>query len=163
MKLIGTCLLILFAMNVSAQSREKAEYIKGKCYEGYVFPAEYSGFMPIDNFNARFTPTKDEVKQAEEIIKEQLKELNKNLLNQTGKCPVIHKKLSKYKRQYVGIITAQGEKIVWVNFVWGKDIDALQKWKDEIIIVLDGCSYYWNVKVNLNKGKLFDLSVNGSA
>jgi len=150
-------------MNANAQNIEKAEYIKGKCYEGYVFSAEYSGFIPIENFNARFTPTKDEVNQAEEIIKEQLKELNKDLLNQTSKCPVIHKKLSKYKRQYVGIITTQGEKIVWVNFVWEKDISVLQKWKDEIIIVLDGCSYYWNVKVNLDKEKLFDLSVNGSA
>jgi hypothetical protein len=89
--------------------------------------------------------------------------LNKDLLNQVGNCPVIHKKLSKYKRQYVGTKTENGDKVIWINFIWSKDKDALVKLSEEIIIVLDGCSYYWSVKVNLTTGKLFDLSINGSA
>jgi hypothetical protein len=89
--------------------------------------------------------------------------LNVDLLNQVDGCPVIHKKLTKYKRQYVGIINQNGDMVVWVNFIWAKDKDSIKKLGDEIIIILDGCSYYWNVKVNLSSENLFDLSINGPA
>ncbi len=31
------------------------------------------------------------------------------------------------------------------------------------MVVLDGCSYYWNVKVNLRKHELYDLFINESS
>ncbi|MDM8178149.1 hypothetical protein QT327_27955 [Olivibacter sp. 47] len=33
----------------------------------------------------------------------------------------------------------------------------------DIVTPLDGCSHYWNIKVNLDKGEVFDLIINGSA
>lgn len=147
----------------TAQNDETAQHIKGKCFEGFIFPETYVGFMPLEGVNNRFSPQQEDVLKAEELLKEQIAGINKDLINQTGKCPIVHKKLSKYKRQYIGVITESGDKVVWINFIWGKDKDTLLNLDKEIIIVLDGCSYYWNVKVNLTKEKLVDLSINGSA
>ena len=150
-------------MHCSAQKDSNIQQIKGKYFEGYIFPKTYTDFIPIENATDRFTPQQEDILKAEEILNEQLANLNRDLLNQTGSCPIIHKKLSKYKRQYIGIITENGDKVVWINFVWKKDKGVLKKYGNEIIIIIDGCSYYWNVKVNLTKGKLFDLNINGSA
>ena len=150
-------------MHCNAQKDSNTQLVRGKCFEGYIFPKTYIGFLPLENVDDRFTPKQEDILKAEEILKKQITALNKDLLNQTGKCPIVHKKLRKYKRQYVGIINESGEKVVWINLVWKKDKDALKKWHDEIIIILDGCSFYWNVKVNLANGKLFDLSINGLA
>ncbi|MBE8719146.1 hypothetical protein, partial [Sphingobacterium pedocola] len=81
--------------------------------------------------------------------------------------------LNKYKRRYFGYIDANGDKIIFVNCLWEKKAvrDFTDKifhkasddttWKTDKKIVLDGCSYYWNIKVNLTSKALFDLYVNG--
>ena len=35
------------------------------------------------------------------------------------------------------------------------------RWLTNRIMVLDGGSYYWNVKFNLDKNELFELDING--
>jgi hypothetical protein len=149
-------------MLFNPQNVIKAQKIKTKCFEGYIFSKNYNGILPLGNFK-RFTPSESDVENAEKILKKQIRSLNVDLLNQVDGCPVIHKKLTKYKRQYVGIINQNGDMVVWVNFIWAKDKDSIKKLGDEIIIILDGCSYYWNVKVNLSSENLFDLSINGPA
>jgi hypothetical protein len=89
-----------------------------------------------------------------------LKNLNNQLVNQSS-TPITHKKLSKYKRQYFGYIDKNGDKILLINCFWSKDKNAKDRWLTDRIMVLDGGSYYWNVKFNLNKKRLFDLDVNG--
>jgi hypothetical protein len=163
MRLLLICLLMLNAMLCIAQSNNDIHQIKGKCFDGYIFPKTYTGFFPIENIKGRFTPQQLDVLKAEKTLKEQLNSLNKDLLNQTGNCPDIHKNLKKYKRQYIGVIAENGDCIIWINFIWIKDKESIKKINDEIIIILDGCSYYWNVKVNLTKGKLFDLSINAQS
>lgn len=150
-------------MPCSAQKNSKTQQIKGKCFEGYIFPKTYVGFIPVENVSERFTPLHEDILKVEEILNKQIKVLNNDLLNQSGSCPIIHKNLRRYKRQYFGLITENGDKVIWINFIWGKDKDALRKWNEEVIIILDGCSYYWNVKVNLTEGQLIDLSVTGYA
>lgn len=147
----------------AAQEINNVKHIKGCCFEGYIFPTTYIGSIPIDNGHERFTPEAKDIAKAEAILNKQISKLNSDLLNQTEGCPIIHKKLKKYKRQYFGVITENGEKVIWINFIWSKDEIALRQWKKDVIIILDGCSFYWNIKVNLTKEKLFDLNVNGSA
>src|SRR5688572_21668365 len=68
--------------------------------------------------------------------------------------------LSKYKRQYVPVLNAKGEKEVWINCfcnTWNSD------WKKNVIFVHDGGNCYFNVKVNLTTGKYYELIVNGEA
>lgn len=150
-------------MYCGAQKNIYVQQIKGKSFEGYIFSKKDTGYIPVENIKERFTPQQTDILEAEKILNEQLLNLNKDLLNQRGRCPIIHKKLKKYKRQYIGAITENGDSIIWINFIWGKDKKSIKRCSDKIIMILDGCSFYWNVKVNLTKGKLFDLSINGQS
>ena len=136
-------------------------HIKEKGFEGYIFPKEYALVVPFDNMKDRYTPTRQDIFNAELIVKKQLATLNKPLTNQVNGCPIIHKELKKYKRQYVGFINSEGDSIVWMNFIWGKRISDV--WNKDVVIVLDGCSYFWNIKVNLSKKEVFDLQINGAS
>lgn len=133
--------------------------IKEKGFEGYIFPKEYVLVIPSNDLKDRYTPTKQDIINIESIIKDQLAEINKLQINQVNGCPIIHEKLKKYKRQYFGFTNNEGDSIIWVNCIWSKHIS--DSWGKDVVIILDGCSYYWNIKVNLNKKKIFDLQVNG--
>lgn len=66
--------------------------------------------------------------------------------------------IKKYKRQYFPVINDKGEKEVWVNCFCGHpDYD----WKNKIVFVFDGGNCFFNVKVNLQTKKYYDLMING--
>ena len=109
---------------------------------------------------SRFTPSKEEINLAEKSLSTQLKELNSEKLNQSD-SPVIDKNLRKYKRQYFGYIDKNGNKILFINCFWKREKEESLLWLKERIRVLDGGSYFWNVKFNITKNILFDLDVNG--
>lgn len=69
--------------------------------------------------------------------------------------------LKKYKRQYFGYINKNNEHTLFINCFWGDEIFHKNEWLKNRIMVLDGGSYYWNVKYNIEKDELFDLDVNG--
>jgi hypothetical protein len=146
-------------------------YIKKNRYEGVIFSKDYIGLM--NSSEKKFTPTAMEIDSAEIVLRQGIKEINRNRPNQFDNCPVIHRKLEKYRRQYFGYIDSNGDKIIFINCFWDKNgiygfIDKVFykepediKWKTEEMYVLDGCSYYWSIKVNLKKKILFDFGVNG--
>ena len=136
-------------------------HVKGKGYEGYIFDKTHFVMLSVQQQKSRYTPTNDDVKVAEKLLKRNLQIINKMRVNQTKCCPVIDKKLKKYKRQYVGFINENGDKILWINFIWSKRVLESDISKN-IISVQDGCSYYWNIKINVSTGEVFDLFVNGS-
>jgi len=157
------CLLLCYGVLGCAQSHV-GRNIQGKGFEGYIFLKDQSiSPLTFDDLKERFTPSEQEIAAAEQLIKAQLIKINQPLINQGRNCPIIHKNLDKYKRQYVGYINAQGEKVIWVNFIWGKRRDLLSGLNKGVITVLDGCSYYWNIKVNISKGTLYALQINGVA
>jgi len=161
MNWLFSCLLLCYGIIGCAQPRIDGN-VRGRNFEGYIFPKEQNiGPVSFDDIKERFTPSAQEIATAEQFIENQLAKVNESLVNQVGNCPIIHKNLSKYKRQYVGYINEQGDKVIWVNFIWGKRKDLLSNLNKDVIIVLDGCSYYWNIKVNINKGMLYALQVNG--
>lgn len=135
-------------------------FIKHKCYTGYIFEKEHFVFVDLGEDYIRYTPTEDDVIKSENILKLNIRETNIEHLNQSNKMPVIDKKLNKYIRQYVGFINSKGEKIIWINFIW-KNYFSDSDYKNDIIFVKDGGSYYWNIKVDVNNKKLYDLRVNG--
>lgn len=136
--------------------------VKGKGFKGYIFGKDHFVLMTIENQQERYTPEKQDIHLAERVLKEGLAVVNNPMNNQGGGCPVIHKNLKKYIRQYVGFVNEAGEKVIWINFIWKSDADEKRLAK-EIGSALDGCSHYWNIKVNLDKGILYELNVNGSA
>jgi|SRR5690606_10780589 len=146
--------VLIFSMG---ESQTVAEHYKTENFDVAIFPKEYNLF----GIEKRFTPTKEEVLLAEKALQTQLKEINKNLPNQSS-SPVIHRNLIKYKRQYFGIFGENSERILFINAFWD-DTLSLSYWLNSEISVDDGGSYFWNIKYLINENLLFDLMINGSA
>lgn len=151
-------IIILFLTSFYyVKAQNVAEHFKTRQFEVAIFPESSYEIMP----GKRFTPTKEEIFEAEKALKSKLKEANRNLENQYN-SPIIHRNLKKYKRQYSGYINGNGEKVLYINSLWKKNEEET-KWLQQIIMVSDGGSYYWNIEYNLNTDELINLSVNGSA
>ena len=161
-KLVTIYTLILVAIgNVFAQSdinSIKAEHYKTQNFDVAIFTANYIDLIASPENS--FTPTKTEIDRAELYLRSHLKEVNKDLINQSS-TPIIHRKLKKYKRQYFGYIGGNGDRILLINCFWSKDKSDSEIWLRNRIIVNDGGSYYWNTKFNLDKNAFFELVVNG--
>lgn len=113
---------------------------------------------------ARFTPTAREIDEAEQIICIELAKIDKQAKGQDRHIHFMVAKLASYNRQYVGFIDAKGRKAIWVNFLWGAhEHEYREAFDKEIIEVDDGGSYFWNVKVNLQRKHLFELVINSQA
>ena len=63
----------------------------------------------------------------------------------------------EYRRQYVAVINSEGEKEVWVNCFCSDD----KNWKTAKVDVDDGGNCYFNFKINIQHGKLYEFRVNG--
>ena len=151
-------IIILFLTSFYyVKAQNVAEHFKTKQFEVAIFPESSYEIMP----GKRFTPTKEEIFEAEKALKSKLKEANRNLENQYN-SPIIHRNLKKYKRQYFGFINDKGEKILYINSLWKKNEEET-KWLQQIIMVSDGGSHYWNIEYNLETDELINLSVNGPA
>jgi hypothetical protein len=162
-------------VNMMKTNKETNLAIKSSKFKGTVFTDTYPVsklFVSDISSLRRFTPTKQEIEQAEEILRSQISLANKSLPNQYRNNPIIHKELNSYFRQYVGLINTNNERIIHVNFYWdrfslkdklkGYSDDRL-KFEDEYAIVFDGGSRYWQITVNLTRKCLTDLQVNGIA
>ncbi|GEM59277.1 hypothetical protein B0A78_13545 [Flavobacterium columnare NBRC 100251 = ATCC 23463] len=135
-------------------------FIKGKDFSGYIFEENHFVLMSIDNQDKRYTPTKEDIFLAEEIIKKDIFCVNKKLINQLKGYPQIHKKLKNYVRQYVGFLNKSNEKVIWINFIW-KNRFTDKEYSNDIINVHDGGSYYWSIQINLTTKSASNLKVNG--
>lgn len=158
MKKIFVIIGILFV--VSYVYSQEVVYVKGKGYEGYVFPKEHSiwGFPPEQN---RYTPNLEDIAQAEKILQDSIG-TDYVRSNQEAYCkpPINKNTLKKYVRQYVGYLTADGKIIIHVYLNKGVEIDKNKLWED-IIVVFGGGSNHWHIKINISTKELFDMQVNG--
>lgn len=156
------CSVLSFMTMGMSMNNADCEFIEIRThsYSGYVIPAECSVFMTIDDQDSRITPSSSNVASVEALISERVEDLNTELNNQIGGCPVIHRELENYKRQYVGFKNHNHELIVFVNMIW-KDSSACDDLDQDFVQVFDGCSYYWSVMVNLSKNEVYNLRING--
>jgi len=70
--------------------------------------------------------------------------------------------LSKYRRQLIIVKNSLGEKIVWVNcFI--DDFTTRAHWKKYPVIVMDGGKWFFSLKINLTRRKVYDFNVHGVA
>jgi len=134
----------------------EADHYETNKFDVAIFPKNYIDFVS----GKRFTPTKQEIDKAENAIRINLKGLNSKSINQYS-TPIIHKNLGKYKRQYFGYIDKNGDRILLINCFWSNKKEFNDVWLKSRVVVLDGGSYYWNIKFNLDREELFDLDING--
>jgi hypothetical protein len=154
------------------QPTEYSTVIEKGRITGVIFKENGACFLCLQD-KKRFTPTIDDIQKTERILEQNLKEANKSRMNQVDNCPVIHKKLKSYRRQYFGYIDSSGKKIIYITFNWdrysifdrlrGYYKDESENWKKEKEMILDGCSYHWEIKINLDTEEVFELGVNGVA
>jgi hypothetical protein len=167
-------LLIILTLNFGLTFSQNIELIENRKFEGAIFPKNYDIPMsknpPIEK---RFTPTKSEILELEKQLDNKIKAINKNKPNQgKGYGPIIHRRLKKYDRQYIGFIDQYGQKVIHVNFIWnGYSIwEAIkgwtkpdESWKTEWQMWFDGGSRFWNINYIIHKKEFIDFQVNGVA
>lgn len=146
--------------------------VVGAKFKGVIFTEDYLIIPAPSNVGnvKRFTPQKEDIISAEVIIKDQIKHLNKDRVNQIRGNPIIEKHLNSYFRQYVGFINSKGDSIIHINFHWNRYslsnrlkgyYDNRLSFEDDYTHIFDGGSFYWQIKVNLTTKLLYDLEVNG--
>ncbi len=64
---------------------------------------------------------------------------------------------SQYYKQLVPVINEKQEKLVWVRCVCQRDKN---EWKEDISLVEDGGSCYFNLKINLTRNSYSDFALN---
>ena len=67
--------------------------------------------------------------------------------------------LSRYSRQYVAVVTENGEREVWVHLICGRP----EGWRSRPIIVDDGGRCFVQVFINLTWRKVYQLTPGGLA
>lgn len=150
-------LLLGFALLCMSGYSQESTLVKGKGYTGYAFNREHFVFMSIDNQKERYTPTKEDIALAEKIIRDGIDNYLKREKIHTRS--IKQNKLSKYKRQYVGFITKNGDVVIYIAFL--KNINNVDMLSKDIITVLDGGETYWSVFINLTKTTLYGVRING--
>ena len=75
------------------------EEINGSNYHGYNFSESWDVDFTIENQDGRYTPTEEDVAEAERLIQKRLAYVNRYHINQEGMCPVIDEHIRKYERQ----------------------------------------------------------------
>ena len=73
--------------------------------------------------------------------------------------PPIWERLTKYNRQYIGLIM-DGRQIIYANYFCN---NIGTDWKSHFVFVLDGGECYFQFKYDIGSGDFFDLQVNGEA
>lgn len=158
MKAFIVLLLLLLPFKLDAQI---SKIIQGKGFEGIIFTKDYNKLLITNSIDSlSFTPSNDEITLLENQLKKEIKLINREMINQGENLgPIIHKNLTKYKRQYLGVISPEGKRSIYVNFIWNDD--SLDKLKKHWFFILDGSSYYWEIKFEIDNHRFYDFNVNG--
>lgn len=69
--------------------------------------------------------------------------------------------LQKYYRQYVPVVTVNGERVVWVGFFCSKSSNS--SWRKLMRVVNDGGNCYFQLFIDVNRREVYDLYTNGYA
>lgn len=158
---------------ISTERHENIIPFKYKQLEGIILAKDDQMLFLGGYTGNRFTPTFDEIVKTEKFLKSNIKDINTPLmLNQGDGCPIIHENLKHYFRQYSGCFNKNGDRVLSINFLWDKYTiwhkirgiyDDRPKYREGYIFELDGCSYYWQIGINLTTMKVEIFSVNGAA
>ena len=125
-----------------------------------IIPFDKSRDWLFDKTYSPSTLAQNEIEEIEKLLTDCINKYNEKLSSDKKVYFSIDLTKEKYKRQYVAAINKNGDKEVWINCLCQIHDD---NWKNSIIMVDDGGNCYFNLKINLTKGKCYDLMVNGYA
>ena len=144
---------------VEIKSHKNAYLIRTNKSIGEVFTENFET-DEIDKSLERFTPTIDEINQAENILKLDFKKSNKNTEGR-----FISRNLNDYKRQYLGFINSTGDKMLHISFYLNKNRKNQndELWQEGYMFIFDGGTSYWIAIINLKTKKVEKIAINGVA
>jgi hypothetical protein len=172
-------ILSLFLLQQCGQSQQSSDksktvtpvakrYVDTSIYS--ILPHDTSDNWMSDNATSA-TLSKDDLLEVERILKNSIKEYNKEQQRQFEAVSEAHsdyklKKedfiidLKRYKRQYIPVINKKGDKEVWVNCFCSTSDST---WKQNVVFVKDGGNCYFNLVINLTNKSFYRFTVNGEA
>jgi hypothetical protein len=161
MKKIPLILVILLGLStlVFAQPKDNFIVIKREGIEGIIVPEERGKdfFSEACQAQGYWTPRQEDVLEIEEELPVYLKE------QAPKESADLWKRLSDYKRQYVGIIV-DGKKKIWINFFHNAFVEESRiNWQKEPVLVSDGGDHFFNIIYDLKERTFSDLLINGEA
>ena len=133
----------------------------GNRWHGAVFDQDCLIF-PGPQFKTRFTPTTDEIRRIDRILRKNLPAVIDTAEKYGVKDRLKSRNsLRKYFGWYVGGLSPRGDRIVWVKlFYQGKNRFSPCAWTT-IVDVLDGGDECWEAYVLLDDGTLSGVMING--
>ncbi|WP_026898918.1 hypothetical protein [Daejeonella oryzae] len=94
-----------------------------------------------------------DIKQVKSLIQKTIRAESKRFRN--------HSNENEYFKQGLSILNKRNEKEVWINCI--SKLNRYTDWQMRIIKAYDGGDAYFNLKINLTTGKVYDISINGEA
>lgn len=164
-KLILGLGIMLFGAAVSAQEyiepveKWKVAEVWGNNYHGWSFHQDVDVDFTVEGQDGRFTPTDEEIADAEALVQRRIAYENREHYNQGGMCPVIDEHMRMYRRQYVGFTNNRGDHIIWLSGLWDENLTD-QQLASDVILTRGGCGRFWHIKCNLATRKVYGLEVN---
>ena len=169
-------------VKLSQPVKQKAYVIDTSRYAILKFDNERDHYYFDKNAKATSLSAEDVLK-IENLINEKINQYNKgqkesdSLLNKMFKerhpnsntvySNSVTRNPSQYYTQLIATINTNSEKIVYVNCFCSasakSSTDDKYYWQKEIITVDDGGNCYFQLKINLTKGIIYDFMVNGVA
>lgn len=146
---------------VEAVEKWKVAEVWGNNYHGWAFHQDVEVDFTVENQDGRFTPTDEEIADAEYLIQKKLAYVNRDHVNQEGQCPVIDEHTRLYRRQYVGFTNNRGDHIIWLNALWDDNLTD-EKLASDVLLTAGGCGHFWHIKCNLATRQVYGLEVNES-
>ena len=146
---------------VEAVEKWKVAEVWGNNYHGWAFHQDVEVDFTVENQDGRFTPTDEEIADAEYLIQKKLAYVNRDHVNQEGQCPIIDEHTRLYRRQYVGFTNNRGDHIIWLNALWDDNLTD-EKLASDVLLTAGGCGHFWHIKCNLATRQVYGLEVNES-
>lgn len=115
-----------------------------------------------DGVVSSWSPTVEELVICEKLVMKYVQKHSKECNVHPGdQHPVICENFDNYYWQFYCYFDEYGHKIALVECVWKDKAEALDlKWKEKLIGICGGGSYFWGIKVNMRRKKCFSFCYN---
>ena len=160
-------LFFLFSIitNIVAENPNDTTYVKTEHYEGIIFGKNYpkNRIYKGNIDEMRWNPTIEDIAAAEKILEKYLNRYCRKYSKKDNHgTSFVCKNLDDYIRQYLGEFNNE-QKILFIYCFWKGILQEHLDWKINMIKIFDGGSDYWYMKIDMDKRKVVDFYIHGSA